>query len=264
MNLFLRECKSNLKTFCLWSIGIIFLVLISAGKTTSMVGQENSGIDKVLEQLPKSIQTVFGVGTVDYSTAIGVFAIVFTYVALIAAFHAVTVGVSAFGKEERDRTFEFLYVKGRTRSFILSGKLASGLLQIILLNIIAFAGTIGSVKVIFNDNITSDYLPMAIGMFFIQLIFFGIGLLSSFLCVRLKTASNISMAIVIVTFLMSIAADFSEKIDWLRYFTPFKYFDGKEMLNDGVTWGYAGICTAAAVICIVIAYSLHEKRDLHC
>ena len=86
MNLFIRECKSNIKTFSFWCIGIIFLIIASAGKTTSMVGQSDAGVNELLEQLPKSVQTVFGVGVVDYSTAIGVFAIVFTYIALIAAF----------------------------------------------------------------------------------------------------------------------------------------------------------------------------------
>lgn len=264
MNLFLRECKSNMKTFSFWCIGIIFLILASAGKTTSMVGHGDAGVTELLSQLPKSVQTIFGVGVVDYSTAIGVFAIVFTYIALIAAFHAASLGVSLFGKEERDKTFEFLYVKARTRNEILGSKLLSGLCQLILLNAVSFIITIVSVKIIFNDNIISDFLPMMTGLFFIQLVFFGFGLLMSVLCIRMKTAGNLAMGIVLVTFLMSIAADFSEKIEWIGYLTPFKYFDGKEILSQGLSWVYVLICAIFALLCILASFYLHKRRDLHC
>lgn len=264
MNLFLHECKTNIKTFCFWTIGIILLVLISAGKTTSMVGQDNQGLESLLSSLPQSIQTVFGVGIVDYSTAIGVFAIVFTYVALIAAFHAASLGVSSFGKEERDRTFEFLYVKGKTRRRILTDKLFSALAQMILLNLITFVVSIASVKLIFDDNIFMDYLPMAIGMFFIQLVFFGIGLLASLAFSKIKTASNLSMSVVIITFLIAIGTDFSESIAWMKYFSPFKYFDGKEMLTNGIQWEYGLVCVVITLICVGISYCMHDRRDLHC
>lgn len=264
MNLFIRECKSNIKTFSFWCIGIIFLIIASAGKTTSMVGQSDAGVNELLEQLPKSVQTVFGVGVVDYSTAIGVFAIVFTYIALIAAFHAASLGVSIFGKEERDKTFEFLYVKSRSRNTILADKLCSALCQLFLLNAVSFLIAVVSVKIIFDDNIVSDFLPMMIGLFFIQLVFFGFGLLMSMLCVRMKTASNISMGLVLVTFLMSIAADFSEKIEWLGYLTPFKYFDGKEVLTQGLSQQYILACAIVALLCISASFILHQRRDLHC
>ncbi|WP_394925393.1 ABC transporter permease subunit [uncultured Robinsoniella sp.] len=264
MNLFIRECKSNIKAFSFWCIGIIFLILASAGKTTSMVGHNDAGVTELLAQLPKSVQTVFGVGVVDYSTAIGVFAVVLTYIALIAAFHAASLGVSVFGKEERDKTFEFLYVKGRTRNAILLEKVISGICQLFLLNAISFLVTVTSVKVIFDDNIISDFLPMMTGLFFIQLVFFGLGLLMSLLCSRMKTAGNITMGIVLVTFLMSFASDFSENIEWMGYLTPFKYFDGKEVLTQGLSWVYVLVCTAVALLCIAASFVLHGRRDLHC
>lgn len=263
MNLFIRELKSNFKSFCLWVLALIFLIATSAGKTSGIIHDSNTSLQDMLEQLPKSIQTVFGVGVVDYSSAIGIFAIVLLYIALIMAFHASSLGVGVFAKEERDKTFEFLYTKGRTRQWILCVKVIASLLQMLVLNVICYASSVLMVQSILGESIAMEFLPMMAGVFVIQLTFYSIGLLCSFLTTRMKLAGSISSAVVMVCFFSSILSDFGGGFGWLSYLSPFKYFDGKELIHTGIEPQYVLVCITVIVICTAVSFWKHGKRDLH-
>ena len=262
MSLLFHEWKANFKSLCLWLIGMMVLIGISVAKSMGMTNDNGQSMTDLLEQMPKSMQALFGVGMVDFTNITGIFSVIFLYIAVIAAFHASSMGTSIFSKEERDRTFEFLYVKGMKRSQILSYKLLICIINMFLLNAVTFLYSVLLVKVIDKTNIFHDLLPMMTGLLFIQLIFFSIGLFISFLTTRAKMASNISFGIVIACLFMSIFSDLSEKADFLRYITPFKYFDGKIILRDGLDTKYIWVCVAVSIDCVAGSFILHNKRDL--
>lgn len=262
MSLLFHEWKANFKSLCLWLIGMMVLIGISVAKSIGMTNDSGQSMTELLKQMPKSMQALFGVGLVDFSNITGIFSVIFLYIAVISAFHASSMGTSIFAKEERDKTFEFLYVKGMKRSRILSQKLVVCMIDMILLNAITLMYSVLLVKLIDKTNIFHDLLPMMIGLLFVQFIFFSIGLLISFLTNRTKLASNISFGIVLACLFMSIFADLSEKAGFLRHITPFKYFDGKTILHEGLEIKYIWICIGISVVCIGFSFILHNKRDL--
>ena len=262
MSLLIQEWKANFKSLCLWLIGMMVLIGISVAKSVGLTNDSGQSFNELIEQMPKSLQTLFGAGMVDLTNVVGIFSIIFLYVAVIAAFHASSMGAMIFSKEERDKTYEFLYVKGMKRTHILSYKLCIGLIDMILLNALTFIYSVLIAKAVTDTNISDDFLPMMTGLLFIQLTFFSIGLLLSFLTERSKIASNLSFAIVMICLFMSIFADLSEKADFLRYLTPFKYFDGKTILRDGLEPTYMFICLAISILCIGASFILHNRRDL--
>ncbi|MEH6943144.1 ABC transporter permease subunit [Bacillus sp. JJ722] len=262
MSLLFHEWKVNFKSLCLWLIGMMVLIGISVAKSIGMTNDSGQSMTELLEQTPKSMQALFGVGLVDFSNITGIFSVIFLYIAVIAAFHASSLGTSIFSKEERDKTFEFLYVKGMKRSQILSQKLLVCMINMFLLNAVTFMYSVLLVKLIDKTNIAYDLLPMMAGLLFIQLLFFSIGLLISFFTKRTKLAGNISFGVVMACLFMSIFADLSEKADFLRYFTPFKYFEGKTILHEGLDVKYMWLCIGVSILCISVSFKLHNMRDL--
>lgn len=264
MNLFIQECKMSIKSLCLWCLGVLLFISIAIAKNTGISGGSSQDISHIIGQMPRSIQSMFGLGVVDLSKTIGVFSIFLFYIALIFAFHASSVGVSCFSKEERDKTFEFLYVKGMTRFSILGIKVIVSLIQILILNVATYILSVSLVSVISHDDISSDLIPMMIGMFFLQLLFFSMGLLLSFLTREQKKASGISFGVIMACFILSMVSDINSNAEFLKYITPFKYFDGKDILINGLSPVYIVLCLVLSALSIVYSFNLHNKRDLQC
>jgi ABC-2 type transport system permease protein len=55
-----------------------------------------------------------------------------------------------------------------------------------------------------------------------------------------------------------------EKLDFLKYFTPFKYFDAGELFRTGKMDGtYLLLSAAIIVVCVAAAYWIYNRRDLY-
>jgi len=55
-----------------------------------------------------------------------------------------------------------------------------------------------------------------------------------------------------------------KKLDFFKYFTPFKYFDAGEIFRSGsLDSGYLLISMAIILVCVAGAYFVYERRDLY-
>jgi ABC-2 type transport system permease protein len=53
-------------------------------------------------------------------------------------------------------------------------------------------------------------------------------------------------------------------MDSLKYFTPFKYFDARELFRTGAMDGsYLLLSAAIIAVCVAAAYWLYNRRDLY-
>jgi ABC-2 type transport system permease protein len=63
---------------------------------------------------------------------------------------------------------------------------------------------------------------------------------------------------------MSIIAAMQEQLDFLKYFTPFKYFDAGALYRTGsLDGGYLLLSAAIIAVCLAAAYWVYRKRDLY-
>ncbi len=61
-------------------------------------------------------------------------------------------------------------------------------------------------------------------LFILQCVFFSIGLALSALTKSSKKASSMATGILLAMYILSIAKDFSDKLDFIKYITPFFVF----------------------------------------
>jgi ABC-2 type transport system permease protein len=63
---------------------------------------------------------------------------------------------------------------------------------------------------------------------------------------------------------MSILSGLDQKMDFLKYFTPFKYFDAAVFMRSGVlSGGYVLLSAALIVVFVAAAYVFYNRRDLY-
>lgn len=263
MNVFLREMRANRKSLIFWSIGLLFMIWASMGKYSAM-GTSNTSINDMMNSLPKVMKAVFGVGNFDLSKASGFYAMIILYLLIMAGIHAGMLGANIIAKEERDKTTEFLYVKPASRTSILTYKLAAALTNVIIFNIITLILSIGIVNMYAKgEAVNKAILLLMLGMFFVQLIFLSLGAFLAATGRNPKIAGSAVTGILLCMYLLSVCMDLTDKLDILKYVTPFRYFDTSKIVKGGglelISVGLSLIITA---ILSFFTYKNYTSRDL--
>lgn len=262
MNVFVRELKAHRWGLVFWCLGMVMLIYSGMAKYAAYEAAGQSVIE-VMNQLPKGIQVVFGLSGFDLSTAAGFYGVLFLYTAVMGAVHAVLLGAHLIAKEERDRTSEFLYAKPASRSRILTGKLLAGLVNLVAFNLVTLASSFYFVDLFNKDRpFGSEMLTLMLGLFFIQLIFFSVGAVVAGISRRPRAAASAATSIMFLTFLFFYAANLSESMGFLEYFTPFKYFDAAALMVDGLDPVFVGLSVLIIVAAVFGTYHFYSGRDL--
>lgn len=262
MNVYRREMKAHRWGLTFWSIGMVFLVISGMAKYGAYASAGQSAAD-LMAGLPRTVQVVFGITGFDLTKASGFFGVLFLYLAVTGAIHAVLLGSDVISGEERDRTSEFLYAKPVSRPRVLTGKLAAGLTNVIVLNLVTVASSFVFVNYYGKgEPVTNKIVVMMTGLLFLQIIFFAIGAVVAGTTDKPKRAGARAMTILLVTFTLFYLINLDEKLDPLKYLTPFKYFDAASLMEvglDPIFVALGGIITAASILG---TYYFYERRDL--
>lgn len=264
MNLFLREMRANRKSLIIWSICVIFMVVSGMGKygATESAGQS---MKEIISQMPKSLQAMMGVGSLDISSAIGYYGILFLYLILMATIHAMMLGATIIAKEERDKTSEFLLVKPISRNRIITNKLLAAFVNLLIFNMVTFITSIKMVAYYNHGQAGAKNIGLLMGgMFILQLIFLFLGTGIAAVSKKPKKAGAIGTVILLVTFILSILIDLNSKLANLKYLTPFKYYEAKNVLADGSLNPTFVVLSVLIIILFASAtYIFFNKRDMN-
>lgn len=263
MNVFLRELKSHWKGLTFWSIGMVLLIASGMAKydTYQATGQS---INQLLDQFPKAVQVILGMTGLDLTTAKGFYGLLFPYIAIMATIHAVLIGSDMIAKEERDKTSEFLLPKPVTRAKIITGKLLAGLINLIVFNIVTTVFAVLMVEY-FNKgaSVTNDILLLSVGLFLLQLVFFSVGTATAGINKKQKSSASLGAAVLLLTYILSVIASLSDSLEKLKYLSPFKYFEAKDILSSGkLDPAYMTLSVIIIIILITTTYYSYSRRDI--
>jgi ABC-2 type transport system permease protein len=264
MNIFLKEMKSHRKSLIFWSIGVFLMVASGMVKYESL-SSSGQPMNEMLAGMPKSMLALLGIGDFDISTPTGYYGLLFIYLLLMATIHAAMLGATIIAKEERDKTSEFLFVKPVSRNRIITAKLLAAFLNVLILNLITFVSSVGLVGKYSNGEVvTKDIAITMAGMFILQLLFMVIGSSLAAGKIKSKSAASLATGVLLLTYVISVAIDLNENIEGLKYLTPFKYFEAKNVMFGGgfelIFVLLSGVLIAALTLATFVFY---KKRDLN-
>lgn len=263
MNIFIRELKANLKSLLIWSGIIALLIMMAVTKFSAFAGDPE--MLSMLDSMPPALMDALSMRAFNLTTLSGFYGIMFIYFGLMAAIAAAMWGSDIISKEERDKTVEFSLVLPVSRSRVVTAKALAALVNCILFVLITWGISLVAVRSYNPDQAFFDFLALEMqAMFLIELIFLAIGLLLGCAMKHYKRAGSTAIAIILGTYFMSILAVMDERLDFLKYFTPFKYFDAGELFRTGQMDGtYLLLSAAIIVLSVTAAYWAYNKRDLY-
>ena len=263
MNIFLRELKANLKSLVIWVVIITVLIIMAVSKFTAFAGDPETV--KMLDSMPPALLDAFSMRAFNMTTLSGFYGIMFIYFGLMGAIAAAMWGSDIISKEERDKTVEFSLVLPVSRNRVITAKMLAALVNCIAFVLITWAVSLVAIRSFNPDQAFYDYLALEMRAFFvIELIFLAIGLMLGCVMKQYKRAGSIAVGIILATYFMSIVSGMEEKLDFLKWFTPFKYFDASVLFRTGkLDSTYLLISAALIAVCVVVAYLVYNQRDLY-
>ncbi|NSW53789.1 MAG: ABC transporter permease subunit [Anaerolineae bacterium] len=263
MNIYFRELKANLKSLLIWSGIVVLFVLVGFSKFSAYEG--NPELLAIMDSMPKALVEAMSLKAFNLTTVTGFLGLMFTYFGLILSVAAGMWGTDIITKEERDRTVEFSLTLPVTRGKVITGKLLAAVTHCILLLLVTWGSILLGAANYQTTQEFFDFLSLiipALGM--MQLIFLAIGILLGCAMKHYKRASSITMFILLGMYMASIFSGLNEKLEFLKYVSPFKYFNPAVMLNESrLEWPYLLITAGIIGVCLLGAYFTYQRRDLY-
>ena len=263
MNIFLRELKANLRSLIIWGIIVILLVVVGIAKFSAYYN--NPEMLAILDSLPPAMLSAFSISAFNLTTVTGFFGIMVTYFGLILSIAAAMWGSSIISKEERDKTVEFSLTLPVTRARLITAKTAAMVVDCLILLLVTWGITLISAQQYHPDN--EFYRFVAIGMLsflFLQMIFLALGILLGCVLKKHKQSGSLAVWLLLGTYFLSILVGLNKDLDFLKYLTPFKYFDPAQMLRESrLEITFVVLSVAIITACMAGAYTSYAKRDLY-
>lgn len=262
MNLFRKELKSGLKPFFFWTLGLFAFIFAGIVKSSAAMA-DGAFMTELLGKFPRIVIAVMGMANLDIAQFGGFYAVLMQYVVVLTAVYATHLGNNAVSRESVDKTYEFLFTKPRSRSFILLRKLLAAL---------AFLTVYAGLNLLFSelavrqlglagDN-TALFLRFSVVLWFVGLVFFALAAMFSASIRSAERGARAGSLAVIGTYALAVVCDLLERPGLLRFVTPFRYFSSADLIESDVPLAFAGLCVALAAVFFALAFARFERRDL--
>jgi len=263
MNIFVRELKANLRSLLVWGVIVVLFVTVAFTKFSAYAN--NPEMLAILENMPRALTALFDLQAFNLTTVTGFLGVMFNYFALILSIAAAMWGSDIISKEERDRTVEFSLTLPVTRSRLVTAKALAALFNCMYLLLITWGVTLISVQSYQPDSEFYHFLRLCmLALFVMQLVFLAIGIFLGCAMKRYKRAGSVAVSLLLGTYFLSIISDLHKNLEWLRYLTPFKYFDPGTLLRESrIDVGFLALSATIVGVSMAGAYVTYSRRDLY-
>ena len=263
MNIFIRELKANLKSLLIWGVIVILFISMAMAKFSAYEG--NPEMLEILDSMPPALLEAFQMNAFNLTTVTGWFGVMFTFFALLSSVFAVMLGSDIISKEERDKTVEFSLTLPIPRRKLITSKILAAVANCIAFLLITWGISLVNVAKYQPDSEFYNFLSLSMLAFFImQMIFLAVGVFLGCAMKQYKRASSVAVSLLLGTFFLSIISDLNENLDFLRYFSPFKYFDPAILLHESkLEITYVLISAGIIAVALIGGYVTYSRRDLY-
>lgn len=263
MTIFIRELQRNRKAFITWTASLVASTALMLMLFPYMDLQMGT-LDDILKQMPEGMISALNLNLMDFSKILSYFTYIFQYILLFSSIYAMQFGAGILSREESERTVEFLLAKPVKRSGVVTSKLFCLLFYLGLFNIIFAAADYMAIIAITDQSFSmTAFLLLHLGQFLLQLIFAAMGLLISVFVVKTGTILPLSIGVVLGTYFISIASGISEKLENLKYITPFEYVTPADIIkSESIEPVYLLILCVVTFITIAGTYVFYNRKDI--
>jgi len=260
MTVYRYELRRSAKSFLIWSFSVGALALMCMLLYPSLQSQVATISDSFSEM--GGFTAAFGMDVLNLGTLMGFYGIECgTCLGLGGGLYAAFTASGLLSGEELGHTAEFLYTHPLSRVRILTEKFAAFLTQLLAFNGVwvlcalagfTYAGEAPAWKAFWLFQLAQLFLQAEIGaVCFLLSAFAGRGALGG------------GIGVMAAFYTLSLWGNISEKVDFVRFLTPYWYADASRVLPDASIDGgllALSLCIAAASFLAALLY--YDRRDI--
>lgn len=260
MTIFKHEIRQGRNSLIIWTAVIAFMLGVCIFVYPEM-SKQMDGISEAFANMG-GFSAAFGMDKINFGEFIGFFGIECGNVlGLGGAFFAALTGISALSKEEREHTAEFLLTHPVSRQTVVTQKLVSVIVQIVILNAAAIGVTaLSTIMIGESPDVKPLVLTFAAYLIMqieIAAICFGI---SAFIG---RGGIGLGLGLAAAFYFINIIANLTESAEFLKYITPFGYTDSSSIITDGcIATKYLAVGIVMIVIGISAAFWKYGRKDI--
>jgi ABC-2 type transport system permease protein len=263
MQLYIFELRRHRRGTIIWSLSMIAMMVMSLAKYQTITAG-GPAIQQMMNQFPATVQAVFGMNGLDLGTLAGYVGVCFLFIAVLLAVHAGLLGAELLAEEEQDKTTEFLYVRPRSRTQIVTAKLLAGLVCLMAVWLATAAGTWLAITQFASMNGFWQLFWLFMGAAaLVQLVFYCLGLAAASIATRPNLPAKFIAGVVFGSYLLYVLAKLSPSLSWLHYLSVFSYFDAGDIIHTlSLNLQYCTFVSIISVAAILATYICYIRRDL--
>ena len=218
----------------------------------------------ILDAMPPALLDGLSMRSFNLTTLSGFYGLIFIYFSLMGAIAAAMWGSDIITKEERGKTVEFSLVLPVSRSKVITAKALAALVNCIVFVLFTWGVSLVAVQHYNPDQASCTSLALEMqAMVVIELIFLAVGLLLGCAMKQYKRSGSTAVGDHPDHLLHVHPLGDEREPGFLKYFTPFKYFDAGELFRTGqMDSTYLMISAAIIVVCVAAGYWIYNRRDL--
>lgn len=260
MTILKHELRQGRTSLLIWTTAVSFLL----GICILIYPEMSSQMGEVSEMFADmgSFSQAFGMDKVSFGEFSGFFAVECGNVlGLGGAFFAALIGISALAKEEKEHTAEFLLSHPVSRTAVVTEKLLAIVCQLFVLDLAAVLVTLITMAMITETMEVSSLALLFLAYFLMQLetaaVTFGI---SAFLC---RGGMGLGLGLAALFYFLNLIANLLEETEFLKYFTPFGYAEGTDILSDhSIRPEYLAAGMAITCAAVALAFWQYRRKDI--
>lgn len=106
-----------------------------------------------------------------------------------------------------------------------------------------------------------EMIILSVGLLLFMLFFFAVGVVLGHFVIKPARRLPIGLGIVFVLFFTAILSNINDKMDALKYITPYRWFEAMHLVRNGIS-GWALIATLAVIVIgLAGAGKLYLRKD---
>jgi len=263
MRMYFRELKAGIKSLLIWTAVIALLINVSVIKFSAF--ESNPESLAILDTMPPQLMEALSMRAFNLTTLEGFFGAMFVFFALMAAMAAALWSSEAIAKEERERTVEFTLVLPIPRRRIVTAKLLAALSNCALFVLFTWLISVIASRSYAPGKFLFDFLRLEmLAMFMIELVFLSLGTLLACASKTPRRVGSMAIGLILGLYFISIFVGMHEKLTWLKYLTPFSWFNASAFFRSGRFEPHALVLTGLTVVIFLFAaYFTYDRRDLY-
>lgn len=264
MNIVIRELYANKKSLLIWGGTMAAFVAMQFAEFSAYY--KNPEMLAVLDAMPRELIEALGMANANLTTVSGYLSVAITdFVNGALAVYATMLGHNLVAKEERDKTAGFLLTLPVTRTRVLAGKIVAGVLcSLLLLAVVALSMLAAISPYEVEPGFPRFFTLLMLTTFLIMLIFLCLGVFLAAATRKHKLSAGLGMGVVFALYIASVLSGLTEQMEFLRYLSPFEYFEAAALLSDlRIEPLFAGITAAAIAASLAGAYHFYNQRDMY-